>query len=133
MWVRVAVGGSTGGKSLFAQISINTPQPLGSKNRSIRICFGIRAATSNGNLRQVRKIDRAGGSALQCVGHPFPKELSADVGALRGTANNLAASVGTVVIGALVVSVLSTGVINALTAKLLAFWTRSNTHAECKM
>jgi hypothetical protein len=29
----------------------------------------------------------------------FPKELSADVGALRDTADNLAASVGTVVIG----------------------------------
>src|SRR6266481_2169089 len=41
MRVRVAIGGSTGGKSLFAQISINTPQPLGSKNRPIRICFGI--------------------------------------------------------------------------------------------
>jgi len=39
----------------------------------------------------------------------FPKELSADVGAIRGTASNLAASVGTVVIGALVVGVLSTG------------------------
>ena len=63
----------------------------------------------------------------------FAKELSADVGALRGTANNLAASIGTVVIGALVVGVLSTGLINGLTAKLLAFWTRSNTHAECKM
>jgi hypothetical protein len=60
MRFRVAVGGSTGGKSLFAQISINTPQPLGSKNSPIRICFGIRAANSNGNLRQVRKIDRAG-------------------------------------------------------------------------
>ena len=35
----------------------------------------------------------------------FPKELSADVGAIRGTASNLAASVGTVVIGALVVGV----------------------------
>lgn len=45
-----------------------------------------------------------------------PKELSADVGALRGTANNLAASVGTAVIGALVVGVLSAGVMNALTA-----------------
>jgi hypothetical protein len=55
MRVRVAVVGSTGGKSLFAQISINTPQPLGSKNRSIRICFGIRAASSNGNLRQFEK------------------------------------------------------------------------------
>lgn len=45
-----------------------------------------------------------------------PKELSADVGALRGTANNLAASVGTAVIGALVVGVLSAGVMNALIA-----------------
>ena len=59
--------------------------------------------------------------------------MSGTLGALRGTANNLAASVGTVVIGALVVGVLSTGVINALTDKLLAFWTQSNTHAECKM
>jgi len=45
-----------------------------------------------------------------------PKELSADVGALRGTANNLAASVGTALIGALVVGVLSAGVMRALTA-----------------
>ena len=45
-----------------------------------------------------------------------PKELSADVGALRGTANNLAASVGTAVIGALVVGVLSVGVMNSLTS-----------------
>jgi len=45
-----------------------------------------------------------------------PKELSGDVGSLRGTANNLAASVGTAVIGALVVGVLSSGVMSALTA-----------------
>ncbi|HEX7194605.1 MAG TPA: hypothetical protein VF207_06520, partial [Chthoniobacterales bacterium] len=50
MRVRVAVGGSTGGESLFAQISIDTPQPLGSKNRPIRICFGNRAASSKGKL-----------------------------------------------------------------------------------
>src|SRR5436853_61964 len=101
MRVRVAVGGSTGGKSLFAQISINTPQPLGSKNRSIRICFGVRAASSNGNLRQVRKIDALVALLFNVLVTSFPKELSADVGALRGTANNLAASVGTVIIGAL--------------------------------
>jgi predicted MFS family arabinose efflux permease len=45
-----------------------------------------------------------------------PKELSADVGALRGTAGNLAASVGTAVMGALVVGVLSVGVMRAVTA-----------------
>jgi hypothetical protein len=44
-----------------------------------------------------------------------PKELSADVAALRGTANNLAASVGTTVIGALEVGILSAGVMSALT------------------
>ena len=33
------------------------------------------AATSNGNLRQVRKIDRAGGSALQRVGHLLPQRI----------------------------------------------------------
>jgi predicted MFS family arabinose efflux permease len=44
-----------------------------------------------------------------------PKELSADVGSLRGTANNLAASVGTAVMGALVVGVLSAGVMRAIT------------------
>jgi hypothetical protein len=71
--------------------------------------------------------------SIHCVLKLTRLVRKADVGAQRGTANNLAASVGTVVIGALVVGVLSTGVINALTAKLLAFWTRSNTHAECKM
>lgn len=45
-----------------------------------------------------------------------PKDLSGDVGALRGTANNLAAAVGTAVIGALVVGVLSAGVMRAVTA-----------------
>ena len=45
-----------------------------------------------------------------------PKELSADVGALRGTAGNLAASVGTAVMGALVVGVLSASVMSSLTA-----------------
>jgi len=45
-----------------------------------------------------------------------PKELSGDVGALRGTANNLAASVGTALIGALVVGVLSAGIMGSLTA-----------------
>ena len=44
-----------------------------------------------------------------------PKELSADVGALRGT-QNLAASVGTAVMGTLVVGVLSASVMTALTA-----------------
>lgn len=45
-----------------------------------------------------------------------PKELAADVGALRGTAGNLAASVGTAVMGTLVVGVLSAGVMSSLTA-----------------
>ena len=45
-----------------------------------------------------------------------PKEMAADVGALRGTAGNLAASVGTAVMGALVVGVLSAGVMSSLTA-----------------
>ena len=39
-----------------------------------------------------------------------PKELAADVGSLRGVTQNLAAAVGTAVTGALVVSVLSAGV-----------------------
>lgn len=44
-----------------------------------------------------------------------PKELAADVGSLRGTANNLAASVGTALMGALVVGILSAGVMRAIT------------------
>ena len=44
-----------------------------------------------------------------------PKELSGDVGSLRGTANNLAASVGTAVMGALVVGALSAGVMRSIT------------------
>ena len=45
-----------------------------------------------------------------------PKELAADVGALRGTAGNLAASVGTAVMGTLMVGVLSAGILSNLTA-----------------
>lgn len=45
-----------------------------------------------------------------------PKELAADVGSLRGTANNLAASVGTATMGAIVVGVLSFGVMKSITA-----------------
>lgn len=40
-----------------------------------------------------------------------PKELAGDVGSLRGVTQNLAAAVGTAVIGALVVAVLSSGVL----------------------
>ncbi|HEY2616984.1 MAG TPA: MFS transporter [Acetobacteraceae bacterium] len=43
-----------------------------------------------------------------------PKELAGDVGSLRGTANNLAAAVGTAVIGALLVTLLSAGVLRAI-------------------
>ncbi len=39
-----------------------------------------------------------------------PKELAGDVGSLRGTANNLAAGVGTALAGVLVVGVLGTSV-----------------------
>ena len=45
-----------------------------------------------------------------------PKELSGDVGAMRGTANNMAASVGTALMGALVVGVLSAGIMSSVTA-----------------
>ena len=45
-----------------------------------------------------------------------PKELSGDVGALRGTANNLGAAVGTALVAALVVSVLEARVHRALEA-----------------
>jgi MFS family permease len=45
-----------------------------------------------------------------------PKELSGDVGALRGVTNNLAASVGTAVMGALVIGILAAGVARSLTA-----------------
>jgi hypothetical protein len=43
-----------------------------------------------------------------------PKELASDVGALRGTTNNLAAAVGTAVAGALVVGLLSASVMRSL-------------------
>lgn len=43
-----------------------------------------------------------------------PKELAGDVGSLRGTANNLAAGVGTAVAGALLVGLLSAGVMRSL-------------------
>jgi predicted MFS family arabinose efflux permease len=43
-----------------------------------------------------------------------PKELAGDVGSLRGTTNNLAAAVGTAVSGALVVGLLSAGIMAAL-------------------
>jgi predicted MFS family arabinose efflux permease len=44
-----------------------------------------------------------------------PKELAADVGSVRGVANNLATAVGTAVAGALVVMLLATSVHNHLT------------------
>ena len=44
-----------------------------------------------------------------------PKELAGDVGSLRGTTNNLAAAVGTAVAGALLVGLLSAGVLRGLT------------------
>lgn len=40
-----------------------------------------------------------------------PRELAGDVGSLRGVTQNLAAAVGTAVMGALVVAVLSAGVL----------------------
>jgi predicted MFS family arabinose efflux permease len=43
-----------------------------------------------------------------------PKELAGDVGSLRGTANNLAAAVGTAVAGALLVGLLSAAVMTRL-------------------
>jgi predicted MFS family arabinose efflux permease len=43
-----------------------------------------------------------------------PKELAGDVGSLRGTTNNLAAAVGTAVAGALLVALLSAGIIRAI-------------------
>jgi hypothetical protein len=43
-----------------------------------------------------------------------PKELAGDVGSLRGTTNNLAAAVGTAVAGALVVGLLSAGILRSL-------------------
>ncbi len=45
-----------------------------------------------------------------------PKELAADVGSLRGTANNLAASVGTALMGAIAVGLLSASVMRGITA-----------------
>ncbi len=43
-----------------------------------------------------------------------PKELAGDVGSLRGTANNLAAAIGTAVAGALLVGLLSANVMRSL-------------------
>lgn len=43
-----------------------------------------------------------------------PKELAGDVGSLRGTASNLAAAVGTAVIGALLVGLLSAAVLRSI-------------------
>ena len=45
-----------------------------------------------------------------------PKELAGDVGSLRGTTNNLAAAVGTAVVGALLVGLLSAAVFANLAA-----------------
>src|SRR6185312_5170230 len=43
-----------------------------------------------------------------------PKEFAGDVGSLRGTTNNLAAAVGTAVAGALLVGLLSTGILRVI-------------------
>lgn len=48
-----------------------------------------------------------------------PKELAGDVGSLRGVTQNLAAAVGTAVMGALVVSVLSAGVLSQVASNPL--------------
>ncbi len=48
-----------------------------------------------------------------------PKELAGDVGSLRGTTQNLASAVGTAVVGALVVGLLSTAVLGKVTASPL--------------
>jgi hypothetical protein len=45
-----------------------------------------------------------------------PKELAGDVGALRAATNNLSASVGTALMGALLVGVLSAGVMKYLSS-----------------
>jgi len=45
-----------------------------------------------------------------------PKELAGDVGSLRGTAQNLAAGVGTALAGALLVGILSAGVLYRVSA-----------------
>ncbi len=45
-----------------------------------------------------------------------PKELAGDVGSLRGTANNLAAAIGTAVAGALLVALLSASVLSGIAA-----------------
>lgn len=43
-----------------------------------------------------------------------PKELAGDVGSVRGTTQNLASAVGTALMGAVVVTLLSSGIINAM-------------------
>ena len=43
-----------------------------------------------------------------------PKHLAGDVGSIRGTAQNLASAVGTAVMGALLVTVLSSGILSAV-------------------
>jgi hypothetical protein len=43
-----------------------------------------------------------------------PKEFAGDVGSLRGTTNNLAAAVGTAVVSALVVGLLSAGIMRSI-------------------
>src|SRR5260370_1004364 len=43
-----------------------------------------------------------------------PKELAGDVGSLRGTTNNLAAAVGTALAGALLVGLLSAGILRGI-------------------
>jgi len=48
-----------------------------------------------------------------------PKELAGDVGALRGTTQNLAAGVGTAIAGALLVGLLSAGIMYRITANPL--------------
>jgi hypothetical protein len=45
-----------------------------------------------------------------------PKELAGDVGSLRGTTNNLASAVGTAVVGALLVGLLSAAVLRSIAA-----------------
>ena len=93
MRVRVAVGGSTGGKSLFAQIIHQYRRSRWDRKT------GLFASVSALGLPLVMETYARFEKSIALVAllfnvlvTSFPKELSADVGALRGTANNLAAS-----------------------------------------
>jgi hypothetical protein len=119
----------------FVMLGAKLNQRFGSQHvlRTVIVLFGAAQVlmTFNPNatlMITAQGLSGAAGPALFGIGQgslvtlvfnvlatASPKELAGDVGSLRGTAKNLAAAVGTAVAGALLVGLLSAGILRGLT------------------